>query len=380
MAYQDWTSYRFTQVWSNGKYAIDVQWRYKQDPVANTTFYSATALRVRSLDSYHRFNNSSASAGIGTIVGNRQLTTVNANVSAGGSQTFNLTDVGVEVSHRSDGSIGQQLNVHGYFDAKLGGSYDTPTGGWNTTDVANQISSIDRNAPTITSSISSFTQTSVKLKLTSNYSTSRGTYSINGGDWTGFTTPSQLQSSGGGTGYITISGLKPNTRYTIQVDCKRDYNGVWSNKASVTFTTPKPNAPIGGSVSVGSISTNQAIVSWSGFRADSLASISSYSVEVSEDGKGTPISVSSNTNSYRWINLKPNTTYYAYVKAYDNFGSSSAWVKSNSFKTLNDQAKVLLKSNGTWKKAKVWVKSNGTWKKAKNIYAKKGYEWKIIVK
>ncbi len=331
MAYRAWSDYKWQQVWSNGKYAIDVQWRYKQDPVANKTFYSATALRIRSLDSYHSFRSSSAVAGIATITSDRSTHTVSANVAASSSQTFNLADVGREVNHPSDGSTsGMTLNVHGYFDAGLGGQYDTPTGGWHSPNVASQIASIDRRGPTVSASVSSIGVNSVQLKLTSNMLTTTGSYRINGGSWTRFTPPSQLGVSGGGTGYFTIGGLEPNTKYTIQIECKRDYNEVWSNDATVTFTTAKPPAPARGTVSVSGITPTSAVFKASDFLFGGYgATFGRYDFaknhEDSWHNNGT-------SSVYNATGLTPNTDYQAHCRLVDNYGTASS-TATKSFRT-----------------------------------------------
>lgn len=130
----------------------------------------------------------------------------------------------------------------------------------------------------------------------------------------------------------TWTGLKPNTKYTGYYRFKRKYNGVWSETVDFTATTKYPNAPSKGSVSLSSVTSNSATVSWSGFSLGDMAT--DYSYQTSNDekkwtdqGKATSLTLS---------DLKPNTNYKFYVRMVDNYGQPSL-AASTSFTTLNPE-------------------------------------------
>ncbi len=59
-------------------------------------------------------------------------------------------------------------------------------------------------------------------------------YSLNGGAWTD---AGDVVASDGKSGYYTISGLSPNTSYTIKTRCRRQDSQLWSETGNTTVKT-----------------------------------------------------------------------------------------------------------------------------------------------
>lgn len=239
MAYTSWSSSAWVKVWDNTKYKIEVEWSYRQNPVTNKTQYRVTRIRVTSLTAYHSFYTEGASTvGIGTNKNGAPISGYSVNVPIGGSATIDLPDVQEEVSHEADGSLSDENTcyVYGYFDAGLGAQNSYPTGGWN--KAAASIPTIDRGVPVTTAEVDSIGAFDVSLKVSSNTKTQYARYSIDdGATWEYVVPPTELQVTNGGTGVITLTGFKPDTDYTLIWQVRRDYNEVWSDRVTVTFTT-----------------------------------------------------------------------------------------------------------------------------------------------
>lgn len=325
MAWGSWSSSKWKNVASNSGYYLDVEWSYHQDVPANKTEYRVTQLRLRNKDGHHSIY-AKATVGIATITAQRTTSSKDLSIATGGSQTINLTDDSRVREHNADGTLtGIELNVHGYCMVNAG-VVDEPNFGWKVANIASEIPKIDRSGGTATATYVSKTYNSITFKLGSNVNTSKGRYRLNGGAWVGFTTPSELQVTGGGSANYTIKGLAPNTSYKIEVQINRDYTQVWSSTATFTQTTNKPAAPTVGAPSAGSITYNSAQITLASSTAGAGGSIASY--QISSDNSAW----STVTFPYTVSALKPNTAYTRYVRCIDNYGTSSA-SKSVTFKT-----------------------------------------------
>lgn len=105
------------------------------------------------------------------------------------------------------------------------------------------LSNIDRAAPSVSVNVSSITANSVKITVSSSATANKWWYSLNGGSsWVEF------NSSSGASKEITVTGLSPNTSYTIQACARKSYNGVDGYSGKTTVKT------LGGSV-LSSVST-----------------------------------------------------------------------------------------------------------------------------
>lgn len=105
------------------------------------------------------------------------------------------------------------------------------------------LSNIDRAAPSVSVNVSSITANSIKITVSSSATANKWWYSLNGGSsWVEF------NSSSGASKEITVTGLSPNTSYTVQACARKSYNGVDGYSGKTTVKT------LGGSV-LSSVST-----------------------------------------------------------------------------------------------------------------------------
>jgi len=94
---------------------------------------------------------------------------------------------------------------------------------------------------------------------------------------------------------------------------------------------------------------------------------------------GTTWTSEQSSGTYTFNNLTEETTYQIVTEVRAvHTGSYSGDTYLYDYKTVTtpaDQAKVRLKSNGSWIVGKAWIKVNGVWKKAKKVYIKKNGQW-----
>lgn len=166
----------------------------------------------------------------GTTVYNKGATAWDTKVfpAAKGSTSGTIT-----VAHGSDGkksiSVGFSTRVYYSSAQEYGGSMT--------------LANIDRAAPTVSLTTSSITASGVTIKATASTTCDRFDYSTNGGSsWTNFSTTS------GTTASKTITGLTPNTTYSIKVRARKKTNQVYGTSAAASVKT------LGGSV-ISSVST-----------------------------------------------------------------------------------------------------------------------------
>lgn len=117
-----------------------------------------------------------------------------------------------------------------------------------------------------------------------------------------------------------ISGLSPNTTYTIQAQLVDSY-GQASATRTLSVTTNKPAAGTAGTVTVSSKTYNSMTFSWSGFKAGAGGSISRY--EYQWNGSTTWTNNGTSTTVTK-TGLSPNTSYKIIVRAIDNYSTASA--------------------------------------------------------
>lgn len=139
----------------------------------------------------------------------------------------------ITVAHDSNGS--KSISVG--FSTAIYTSTVTEHGGTMT------LSNIDRAAPSVSVNVSSITANSIKITVSSSATANRWWYSLNGGSsWIEF------NSSSGASKETTVTGLSPNTSYTVQACARKSYNGVDGYSGKTTVKT------LGGSV-LSSVST-----------------------------------------------------------------------------------------------------------------------------
>lgn len=126
---------------------------------------------------------------------------------------------------------------------RFSGTYSDVSIGTITASTSVDLNAIDRAAPTVTLATSSITASGVTVKATASTTCDRFDYSIDGGStWTNFSTTS------GTTASKAITGLTPNTTYSIKVRARKKTNQVYGSSAASSVKT------LGGSV-ISSVST-----------------------------------------------------------------------------------------------------------------------------
>ena len=139
----------------------------------------------------------------------------------------------ITVAHGSDGkksiTVGFSTRVYYSTAQEYGGTMT--------------LTNIDRTAPTVSLTTSAITATGVTVKATGSTTCDRFDYSIDGGStWTNFSTTE------GTTASKAITGLTPNTTYSIKVRARKKSNQVYGSSSASSVKT------LGGSV-ISSVST-----------------------------------------------------------------------------------------------------------------------------
>ena len=152
----------------------------------------------------------------------------------------------VTVTHNTDGTLTIPIYWHwGVYSTW--GQYLAPSGSKNVT-----LTAIDRTAPTVTFSSSAITANGFTLSATSSATADLWQYSTdNGSTW------STLSSTEGTSASKTITGLSPNTTYTVKVRARKKTNQVYGTSSAASIKT------LGGAVvnSVSALTADAATVS-----------------------------------------------------------------------------------------------------------------------
>lgn len=152
------------------------------------------------------------------------------------------TSGSITVAHNADGkksiTVGFSTRVYIYGPQEYGGSMT--------------LTAIDRTAPSVTLAVSNITASSMTIKATSSATANRWWYSLNGGSsWV------EYNSTDGTSKEKTVTGLSPNTSYTVQVCARKKTNNVDGYSGKSTVKT------LGGAVvnSVSTVTADNATVS-----------------------------------------------------------------------------------------------------------------------
>ena len=151
----------------------------------------------------------------------------------------------VTVTHNADGTLTLPIYWHwGVYSTW--GQYLAPSGSKNVT-----LTAIDRTAPTVTFSVSSITANGFTINASSSATADLWQYSTNNGSsWT------QLSTTEGTSASKVITGLSPNTTYTVKVRARKKTNQVYGTSSVVSVKT------LGGAVvnSVNALTADAATV------------------------------------------------------------------------------------------------------------------------
>ncbi len=132
----------------------------------------------------------------------------------------------VTVTHNADGTLTLPIYWHwGVYSTW--GQYLAPSGSKNVT-----LTAIDRTAPTVTFTTSAITANGFTISATSSATADLFQYSTNNGSsW------STLSSTEGTTASKAITGLSPNTSYTVKVRARKKTNQVYGTSSAATVKT-----------------------------------------------------------------------------------------------------------------------------------------------
>lgn len=159
--------------------------------------------------------------------------------SVSGYDTTLLKTYTVRVNHNSNGTkTGVALSASWRFS----GTYSGVSIGWITASTTVDLDSIDRTAPTVSCSVSDITASGLKISATSSATSDIWQYSTNGG-----TNYTQFSTTAGTSATKTLTGLSPNTTYSIKVRARKKSNQVYGASSAVSAKT------LGGST-IGSVS------------------------------------------------------------------------------------------------------------------------------
>lgn len=336
MAFGAWANTAWKQVWTNKYYALDIEWTYRQDPVANKTEYTATRWRCRSLVAGYSLSAPTCVVGMGTISSQHPTWTKSVTVPSLGNCVLDLTNQGRVFTHNSDGTHGTPY-IHGYIDSNIGSSinYNPYKIGWKSASVS--IPNIDRTGGSGTASNSGVTTNSVTITYKPNVACDNIQYKIGNGSWVG--TGKSVTTTGGGTTTFNISGLAENTNYTIYVRHRRIYNQVYSGSASTSFKTKMSTDAGTATITQGNVTTSSATVIYTPQYPSNL-------IEYSIDGgawTNSGLTTTSNNQavSINLTGLTAETTYTVSVRHRRTYNSVLSSAKTISITTTKAPINVL---------------------------------------
>lgn len=168
----------------------------------------------------------------------------------------------------------------------------------------------------------------------------------------------------------TFSNLSADKDYHIWITITNAIGSGSNIAVKITTLLPAPTL----STTVTAPAYNQVQVVASG----SISPSRTLKYKFSSDN-GTTWTAEQSSGTYTFNNLTEETTYniVTEVRAVHTgtYSGDTYLYKYNTITTPADQAKVRLKSNGSWIVGKAWIKVNGVWKKAKKVYIKKNGQW-----
>lgn len=134
----------------------------------------------------------------------------------------------VRVYHDGNGNASPSLGASWRFSGTYSGTYIN----WIETSSTAYLNQIDRTAPTVNISTSAITASGVTVSATASTTCDVWDYSTdNGSSWTNFSNSAATSAS------KTITGLSPNTSYTIRVRARKKSNQVYGTSGGTTIIT-----------------------------------------------------------------------------------------------------------------------------------------------
>jgi PKD repeat protein len=129
---------------------------------------------------------------------------------------------------------------------------------------------------------------------------------------------------------IILMGLKPNTTYNFRVISKNSF-GFSSSSGDIVFTTLSPQPPAINSVTVGNITCDSVVITWTTDQTSNA--LIDYGTTTSYGNYTTDITLTTN-HSITLTNLSSGTAYHFKVTSKNGYGLSS-FSGDNTFTTLS---------------------------------------------
>lgn len=196
-----------------------------QNPAANT---STIALGMYVYSKYEiewgDFGNGGTSY-IGTATSGSNCFTFTQGQSGSGTKWL-VENKQVTVTHNTDGTLTLPIYWHwGVYSSW--GQYLAPSGSKNVT-----LTAIDRTAPTVSFTVSSVTANGFTINVSSSATADAWQYSTNNGStWT------QFSQTAGTSASKAVTGLSPNTTYSVKARARKQSNQVYGVSSTVSVTT-----------------------------------------------------------------------------------------------------------------------------------------------
>lgn len=196
-----------------------------QNPAANT---STIALGMYVYSKYEidwgDFGNGGTSY-IGTATSGSNCFTFTQGQTGSGTKWL-VENKQVTVTHNTDGTLTLPIYWHwGVYSSW--GQYLAPSGSKNVT-----LTAIDRTAPTVSFTVSSITANGFTINVSSSATADAWQYSTNNGStWT------QFSQTAGTSASKAVTGLSPNTTYSVKARARKQSNQVYGVSSAVSVTT-----------------------------------------------------------------------------------------------------------------------------------------------
>ena len=212
-------------------YQMYIEYTYTQNAKTNQTVITH-ALKLKQLTDSYDFNGNMNVTYY--VAGTAYTYDGNIDIDNKGNKGYTITikSGSKTVTHNADGTKTISFSCSGSCNS---GGYGPGTISLSSTDVA--LARIDRTAPTVSHSTSNITANSFKINATSSVTADIWEYSKNGG-----TSYTQFSTTSGTTASVTLTGLSPNTIYSVIVKARKKSNEVYG------YSTAANTKTLGGSV------------------------------------------------------------------------------------------------------------------------------------
>lgn len=208
-------------------FGLYCEWNASQSVTGN---YSDVTLNVYL--SYYTLEVGARSDSNINIAGNNEQYTAPAinDYSSGWKKRF-LKSKSVRVYHDGNGNANCYLGASWRFSGTYSGTYIS----WIEATTTVSLDKIDRAAPSVSISTSNITPNAVTVSASASTTCDVWEYSTNGGSsWAQYSTSATTSTS------KTITGLSPNTSYTIKVRARKKSNHVYGTSGGATIKTLGP--------------------------------------------------------------------------------------------------------------------------------------------